>query len=99
MNMETTDDNQTDTVAGAKLDVSAQANTHLSVPAVTEDMLAKLQLDGSLYSLTPEESAFFKQQTGIQGDEELKRHVLEVQKEAWDVRRPPLSIANVMCPD
>ena len=43
------------------------------------------KLDPSLYRPTPEEIAFYKSQTGIQGDEELKEHILAVQKEAWDV--------------
>ena len=42
-------------------------------------------LDPSLYSPTPQESAFLKSQTKIEDDEELKQHVLEVQKEAWEV--------------
>ncbi|OJA12417.1 hypothetical protein AZE42_03401 [Rhizopogon vesiculosus] len=39
-----------------------------SIPAV----------DASLYSLTSEEAAFFKTQIGIDDDDELKRHVMEV---------------------
>lgn len=42
-------------------------------------------LDPSLYAPTMEEVAFFKAQTGIETDEELKEHILKVQKEAWDV--------------
>jgi len=40
-------------------------------------------LDPSLYSLTPEETVFFKTQLGIDQDEELKRHILEVQRRAY----------------
>jgi hypothetical protein len=47
--------------------------------------LVKFPLDESLYSLGEEQAMFFKQQTGIQDDDELKRHVLEVQREAYDV--------------
>ena len=42
-------------------------------------------LDPSLYVPTMEEVAFFKAQTGIETVEELKEHILKVQKEAWDV--------------
>jgi hypothetical protein len=50
-------------------------------------MLVKVPLDENMYSLKEEEIAFYKQQTGIQDDEELKQHVLAVQKEAYDVRQ------------
>jgi len=42
-------------------------------------------LDEHFYYLTDEERTFFKQQTGIQDDEELKAHILEVQAEAYKV--------------
>ena len=42
-------------------------------------------LDESLYDPTDEESSFFKQQTGIQDDEELKAHIIQVQSEAYKV--------------
>lgn len=42
-------------------------------------------LDPSLYAPSPEEVAFLKSQTGIQDDEELKHHILAVQREAWEV--------------
>lgn len=44
-----------------------------------------LALDESLYSLTEEGRAFFKQQTGIPDDDELKAHILRVQAEAYEV--------------
>lgn len=47
--------------------------------------LSELTLDPTLYNPTAEEVAFFKSQTGIESDEELKEHILTVQKEAWDV--------------
>lgn len=47
--------------------------------------LAELALDPTLYNPTAEEVVFFKSQTGIESDEELKEHILAVQKEAWDV--------------
>ncbi|KAG2342482.1 hypothetical protein BDR05DRAFT_964090 [Suillus weaverae] len=42
-------------------------------------------VDTSLYSLSSEEAAFFKAQTGIDDDEDLKRHILEVQAKAYKV--------------
>lgn len=71
--------------SGADSVTQSLSQTDPQPAAVTADMLAKIPLDETLYSLKPEEAAFFKQQTGIQDDGELKRHVLEVQKEAWDV--------------
>lgn len=47
--------------------------------------LAELELDPSLYKPDPNEIEFFKSQTGIQDDEELKKHIISVQKEAWEV--------------
>jgi hypothetical protein len=42
-------------------------------------------LDEDLYNLGEEERAFLKQQTGIQDDDELKAHVLQLQAEAYKV--------------
>ncbi|TFK50833.1 hypothetical protein OE88DRAFT_1712763 [Heliocybe sulcata] len=42
-------------------------------------------LNADLYSLGEEESAFFKSQTGIADDEELKKHILTVQDKAYKV--------------
>jgi len=38
-----------------------------------------------LYDLTEEDRIFFKRQTGIQDDDELKAHILRVQAEAYEV--------------
>ena len=46
----------------------------------------KAPLDESLYKLDDVEVAFFCAQTGIQDPEELKQHILAVQKEAYAVR-------------
>ncbi|KAG1747269.1 uncharacterized protein EDB91DRAFT_1036017, partial [Suillus paluster] len=40
-------------------------------------------VDTSLYSLSAEQAAFFKTQIGIDDDEDLKRHILEVQAKAY----------------
>lgn len=46
-------------------------------------------LDERLYDLTEEERTFFKQQTGIQGDDELRAHLFQVQAEAYEVCMHP----------
>ncbi|KAI0066443.1 hypothetical protein BV25DRAFT_1820389 [Artomyces pyxidatus] len=45
----------------------------------------QLAIDESLYGLGEEESAFFKEQTGIQDDEELKKHLLQAQADAYAI--------------
>jgi len=40
-------------------------------------------LQEQTYKITPEQAEFFKQQTGITDDDELKRHILAVQAEAY----------------
>lgn len=45
-----------------------------------------LPLDGSLYVLDDDTSVFMKAQTGIEDAEELKKHLLRVQAEAYAVR-------------
>ncbi|TFK40028.1 hypothetical protein BDQ12DRAFT_680236 [Crucibulum laeve] len=42
-------------------------------------------LDEGFYSLKPDELAFFKTQTGISDPEELKCHIIEVQKKAYEI--------------
>jgi hypothetical protein len=43
-------------------------------------------LQEQYYRITPEQAEFFKQQTGITDDGELKQHILAVQAEAYKVR-------------
>jgi len=45
---------------------------------------SKLKLNPDLYDIHPEEAAFFKQQTGIQDDELLKQHIIQVQAKAYE---------------
>ncbi len=45
-----------------------------------------LPLDASIYALTEDEAAFFKVETGIQDDVQLKNHILAIQEEAYKVR-------------
>ncbi|KAG1762321.1 hypothetical protein EV702DRAFT_1229223 [Suillus placidus] len=46
-------------------------------------------VDTSFYSLSSEEATFFKAQTGIDDDEDLKKHILEVQAKAYKVAPYP----------
>ncbi|KAH7890656.1 hypothetical protein F5I97DRAFT_1923159 [Phlebopus sp. FC_14] len=46
-------------------------------------------LQEQYYRITPEQAAFFKERTGITDDEELKRHILAVQAEAYKVAPYP----------
>ncbi|KAI0066430.1 hypothetical protein BV25DRAFT_1820373 [Artomyces pyxidatus] len=49
------------------------------------DHLRQLGLDESLYKLEEDEAEFLKAQTGIQDDEELKKHLLKGQADAFAV--------------
>ena len=48
-------------------------------------MLRALPPDGSFLVLDPEGESFFKAETGIQDSEELRKHIVEVQEEAYKV--------------
>ncbi|KAI0322177.1 hypothetical protein OF83DRAFT_1167837 [Amylostereum chailletii] len=48
-----------------------------------------LSLDIALYNLGDAESAFFKQQTGIQDDAELKAHIVNIQAKAFAIHPYP----------
>ena len=54
--------------------------------AQIEARLRALQLDSTLLELGPEEEVFFKSETGIEDTEELKKHIIEVQEDAYKVR-------------
>ena len=58
----------------------------MSTNAHLEKELGKLNpLDESLYKLDEEGFAFMKTQTSIDDEEELKKHILAVQAEAYEV--------------
>jgi len=57
----------------------------MNVDGETESRLRTLHLDGTLLELNPEEEAFFKSETGIQDTEELRKHIIEVQEDAYKV--------------
>ena len=48
-------------------------------------LIAYKALDERLYDLSDEERSFLKEQPGIQDDDELKEHVIQVQTEAYKV--------------
>ncbi|EIW76347.1 hypothetical protein CONPUDRAFT_130924 [Coniophora puteana RWD-64-598 SS2] len=58
-----------------------------STPNVEKDYVIKDKelLDDRYYNLKPNESAFFKAQTGITDDNELKKQIIAVQKKAYEV--------------
>jgi hypothetical protein len=56
---------------------------------------ARFPLDPSLYRHDLEELQFFKKETGIQDDEKLKRHIIDVQRKAYEVRFRALIICTV----
>lgn len=58
---------------------------NISAPQGSTQLTPDMALDERLYDLTEEERTFFKQQTGIQGDDELKVHIFQVQAEAYEV--------------
>ena len=62
----------------------------MSTPAIIEKEFGNLNpLDDSLYRLDEEELTFMKTQSGIEDEEELKKHVLAVQAEAYKVNSFP----------
>ena len=50
-----------------------------------ESVLRALPLDSRHLVLDPETETFFKKETGIQDGEELKKHITEIQEEAYKV--------------
>jgi hypothetical protein len=73
--------------------ISNQAPHEIHNPAAmdtnvgTETHRRTLDLDETLLELNPGEEAFFKSETGIQDTEELRRHIIEVQEDAYKVSR------------
>ena len=63
--------------------------------------LQSLPLDSNFLVLNPDVEEFFKVETGIQDTEELKKHLVQVQEEAYKVihhpfREPRSSVEAVM---
>ena len=57
--------------------------------------MAAFPLDPSIYNLDEEQRVFFKEQTGIQDDNELRDHILQVQAEAYAVSLPATPIISI----
>ena len=57
----------------------------ISVPQESTELISYKALDERLYDLSDEERSFFKEQSGIQDDNELKEHIIQVQTEAYKV--------------
>lgn len=66
----------------------ADANTSKNPSPIT-NIPAKRALDASYYSLDEQELGFFKSQTGIQDENELKQHIMRVQADAYEVHPYP----------
>ena len=58
---------------------------NISTPQGSTHLSPDMTLDERLYDLTNEERSFFRQQTGIQDEDELKAHIVQVQAEAYKV--------------
>lgn len=50
-----------------------------------EAVLRALPLNSSLLVMDPDTERFFKEETGIRDGEELRKHIIEVQTEAYKV--------------
>ena len=55
----------------------------MNLDSDVETRLRSLELDGNLLVLDLETESFFKLETGIQDSEELRKHIVEVHKEAY----------------
>jgi hypothetical protein len=70
------------------------------IEPLVKPVVPTFPLDDSLYCLDPEETAFFKRQTGIQDEAALKTHIIDVQKEAykvWGLSKDWLNILSAIC--
>jgi len=59
----------------------------MNIDVETETRFRALHPDDTLLELNPEEEAFFKLETGIQNTEELRKHIIKVQEDAYKVSR------------
>ena len=57
----------------------------MSTEAEAETDLRTLHLDSTWLELNPEEEAFFKSETGIHDTEELRKHIIHIQENAYKV--------------
>ena len=59
----------------------------MAIEAENKTDFRTLHLDRTFLELNPEEEAFFKSETGIHNTEELKKHIIHVQEDAYEVSR------------
>ena len=57
----------------------------MSTEAEAESDFRTLHLDSTWLELNPGEEAFFKLETGIQDTEELRKHIIDIQRDAYKV--------------
>lgn len=67
-----------------RVHITTSTASHMDA-SVSAYQIVKLPLDERFYSLSGKELAFFKAHTGIDDDEELKRHIMAVQAKAYEV--------------
>ncbi|KAI0639007.1 hypothetical protein C8Q77DRAFT_23362 [Trametes polyzona] len=65
--------------------MSSSVNADTLGPDTVEALTKMFPFDEKLYSLEGEELAFFKAQTGIEDEDELRKHVVAVAREAYAV--------------
>ena len=57
----------------------------MSTEAEAETDFRTLHLDSTWLELSPQKEAFFKSETGIQDTEELRKHIIHIQENAYKV--------------
>jgi len=75
--------------ASDNVDVAKEVPPLRPAVPMTSTGLPIIPLDAELYALGEDELAFFKTQTGIIDEEELKEHIIKVQTEAYAVHPYP----------
>lgn len=65
-----------------------------SAVGTAEKKHAKLPLNDDLYTPDEEAKVFYKKETGIIDDEDLKKHICAVQHKAYSVRNDEISISS-----
>ena len=69
---------------------------NISAPQESTGLIAYKALDERLYDLNDEERSFLKEQSGIQDDDELKEHIIQIQTEAYKVGKRKLRKSQIM---
>lgn len=69
-----------------------------SAVGTAEKKHAKLPLNDDLYTPDEEAKAFYREETGISADEDLKKHICAVQHKAYSVRNSETSVTSSSLP-